>query len=468
MKKLKKAIIRYIYILIALVFWIFIWYIAAKKIDNAIFLPAPKQVLKALMDICRKKEFIITVLKSFLRIFKGFLSALIIGIFMGTVAYFIKICEVLISPLMKLIKVVPVASFIILVLLWTDSENLATLISFMMALPIIYTNVLMALKNTDENLLEVMYVFNVGFFRKIKYIYVPEVLPALIAASKVALGFSFKSGITAEIIGLPLNSIGFELYQAKLYLMTEEMFAWTIVIILLSILIEGICICLLNKFSKKNLKINRFRYREKKHNIKKYQICDNVCKKEIKIENISKCYDKKCILKDTNLTIDSEKIMCIMGESGSGKTTLARIIMGITNPDAGRICGIDNLKKAMVFQEDRLIENATVYTNLYCILGNRFSKSTVDKHLEELGLKDIGYKMIKELSGGMKRRVAIARAILTDFDVIILDEPFKGLDERNKKITIEYVKKYCMNKIALIITHDIDEVKEFSEIPEVF
>lgn len=460
MNRFGKILKQIAYGLLAIVFWIFVWHFLAQKIDNVIFLPTPKQTFKALFDICGRKEFKIIVWSSFFRIFKGFILAIIIGVAIAIIAYFIKLIDILISPLMKLIKAVPVASFIILALLWINSKDLATLISFMMVLPIVYINLLQALKNVDENMLEIVKVFNVNLYRRIRFIYMPNILPALIAACKIGLGFSFKAGIAAEIIGLPMNSIGWELYQSKLYLMTEEMFAWTVVIIFISIFIEGICIYLLNRFSEKILKFNNFKPSKRDNTILRSET-DNAAKKEIELNNISKSYGKEQVLKNVNITFNSYEPVCIMGESGVGKTTLTRIILGLTKPDSGSLKNLSKLKTTVVFQEDRLIENVDIYTNLYCALGNKFTKISVDKHLKELGLEGEGNKIVKELSGGMKRRVAVIRAILTDSDIIILDEAFKGLDEKNKDITIEYVKKYCKNKILILVTHDISECEKF-------
>ncbi|NLL72622.1 MAG: ABC transporter permease subunit, partial [Clostridiales bacterium] len=155
-------------------------------------------------------------------------------------SYKSKLIYELISPLMKIIKSTPVASFIILALVWISSVNLSILISLLMVLPVSYSNILYGLESTDIKLLEMAQVFGLSRWKCIKAIYIPAVLPFLISAMSVGLGFSFKSGIAAEVIGRPSNSIGLNLYEAKLYLMIKELFAWTLVIIMLSILFEKI------------------------------------------------------------------------------------------------------------------------------------------------------------------------------------------------------------------------------------
>ena len=144
-------------------------------------------------------------------------------------------------------KTIPVASFIILALVWFSSRNLAVLISFLMVFPVIYTNVLNGIIQTDRELLEMAEVFSVAAGRRIRYIYLPQVMPYLRAGCSVALGLCWKSGIAAEVIGMPKGSIGERLQQAKVYLDTADLFAWTLVIVVVSLLFEWLFLWLLDR-----------------------------------------------------------------------------------------------------------------------------------------------------------------------------------------------------------------------------
>jgi NitT/TauT family transport system permease protein len=155
--------------------------------------------------------------------------------------------EELLAPPVQTIKATPVASFVILTLVWIAPQNLSVFISFLMVFPIMYTNVLMGIRSTDKKLLEMATVFRVPAYRRIRYIYLSQVLPFFRSACSVALGLSWKAGIAAEVIGLPQGSIGEMLYQAKLYLDTPDMFAWTLVIIVISVWFEKIFLILLDK-----------------------------------------------------------------------------------------------------------------------------------------------------------------------------------------------------------------------------
>ena len=157
----------------------------------------------------------------------------------------------LLAPAMAAVKATPVASFIILVLIWVPSRNLSVVISFLMVLPVIYTNVLNGIQDTDGQLLEMAGVFRVSRWKRIRYIYLSSVLPFFRAGCSLGLGLCWKAGVAAEVIGIPQGSIGEKLYEAKVYLETPHLFAWTVVIIILSILFEKVFLFLTDLFVRK-------------------------------------------------------------------------------------------------------------------------------------------------------------------------------------------------------------------------
>jgi NitT/TauT family transport system permease protein len=219
-------------------FWVLVWELVSRWVAQELFLPSPWEVLRTLFVLSRSTDFWQTILFSSIRIISGFVMALFLGILLAILAYCFRLIEELLSPLMRIIKAMPVASFIILALVWIKAKNLSVLISFMMLLPMIYSNVIQGLNAADEKLLEMAQVFRLGLFKRAVAIYIPSVKPFLTTAMMVGLGFCWKAGIAAEVIGIPMGSIGAKLYEAKLYLMTQELLAWTIVIILISIVFE--------------------------------------------------------------------------------------------------------------------------------------------------------------------------------------------------------------------------------------
>lgn len=471
MKSLNNIVKKIVLTITAICFWLFVWYFLSLKINSSIFLPSPEATYKALIRIGKRAGFWQTIFNTFSKIAKGFLLALIAGTFSAIISSFVKIIDVLVSPFMRLLKTVPVASFIILALLWVKSDKLSVLISFVMVTPVVYINILQSFDNVDNNLLEMADIFNVGLLRRLRFIYVPALVSGFMSACKIGLGFCFKAGIAAEIIGLPFQSIGSELYKSKLYLMTDELFAWTVVIVLMSVFFEGVCIYLLNKLSciieKTNIsrKAENENKADKSHKKKgEYEKLEN--NNILMIKEITKSYGKQKVLENISFNLNESERICIYGKSGIGKTTLLRIIAGLEKADSGKITFVG--KVSMVFQEDRLLENTDVYTNLYCVLGSRFDKAEVDMHLKEVGLEGAGNKIVSELSGGMKRRVAIVRCMMKSSEIILLDEPFKGLDTILKDNIIRYVVKYLNGRAVIMVTHDISEAEKIqAEIIEI-
>lgn len=183
---------------------------------------------------------------------------------------------------------------------------------------------------------------------------------------------------------------------------------------------------------------------------------------DIVIENLKKRYNDKVVLNNFNYTFKDKTISFIMGASGVGKTTLIKILMGLVQADDGKVIGINNKKISVVFQEDSLCENLSVLLNIKLVCEN-ISNLEIEKYLELLDLKDCMHKRVRELSGGMKRRIAIIRALLYDFDLLIMDEPFKGLDKETKIKVMDFVISKLENKSAIIITHDMDEIMYFKK-----
>lgn len=245
MKNRSQFMKRYGLKILVICFWLLFWQILSIIVDEELFLASPLEVFKTLGTLSATSTFWKAILNSSVHILLGLLLALLSGVAMAILSYRSRIFFELVSPLMKVMKATPIASFIILALIWISSKNLSVWISFLMVLPLIYTNVLQGINSTEEKLLQMAKVFRLGRLKKITAIYIPSVMPYFTSACTVAIGFCWKSGIAAEVIGIPKGSIGRNLYEAKIYWMTKELFAWTIVIIIISILFEKLAIKLI-------------------------------------------------------------------------------------------------------------------------------------------------------------------------------------------------------------------------------
>lgn len=174
---------------------------------------------------------------------------------------------------------------------------------------------------------------------------------------------------------------------------------------------------------------------------------------EIRVEKLCKAYDGRQVLDRVSFTAGTG-VTCIMAPSGGGKTTLLRILLGLERPDSGTVRGLENRRVAVVFQEDRLLEHRTAAGNLRFILGPAYDAGRAEALLAEVGLGDVGEKPIRDWSGGMRRRLALVRALLAPADALVLDEPFTGLDAENRQRCLALVRRYAADRPVLLVTHD--------------
>lgn len=231
----------------AVIFWLLVWQLASMALDQEILLVSPLRVLARLGELMLTSDFYRSVFFSLGRIGAGFFLAVLLGTGLAWLSSRFSWIAQLMAPILLAVKSVPVASFIILALIWFSSRNLSVLISFLMVLPVIYTNVLEGIGALDQSMTEMARVFSIPLPRRIRYIYLPQVFPYFQAACRVSLGLCWKSGIAAEVIGIPEGSMGERLQQAKVYLDTPDLFAWTVTIVLVSLAFEKIISALLKR-----------------------------------------------------------------------------------------------------------------------------------------------------------------------------------------------------------------------------
>ena len=226
----------------AIIFTAAVWQISAMLINNRILLVTPAEVIVRFFELCLEAEFWRSIGFTVIRIACGFVSGLAAGVMLALLAGSIRPIRLMLWPFMTAIKAVPVASFIILCLIWISSSNLSVIISFLMVLPVIYTNVLQGIDSTDVKMLEMCRVFNIRGYKKILYVTLPQVKPYLVSSCAIAAGMAWKAGTAAEVIGIPSGSIGEKLYEAKIYLLTGDLFAWTLMIVLISAVFEKLVV----------------------------------------------------------------------------------------------------------------------------------------------------------------------------------------------------------------------------------
>ena len=231
----------------AVAFWLLVWQLASMAIGQQLILVSPVRVVLRLGQLVITSEFWGSVANTMVRITLGFCLGAVCGIAAATLSARFRLLEELLAPMMAAVKAIPVASFIILALILFSSKNLAILIAFLMVLPVFYTNLLEGIRSADRELLEMAQVFKIPPARRIRYLSIPQVFPYFRSACAAGLGMSWKSGVAAEVIGIPTRSIGEQLYNAKVYFDTPDLLAWTVVIVLCSLAFEKLCLWLLHR-----------------------------------------------------------------------------------------------------------------------------------------------------------------------------------------------------------------------------
>ena len=236
--------------LLIIAFWLILWEIADRMVDNRIILVGPVHIVQALIMQIQKSDFWIICGASFVRIALGFLLSCAGGFLLAILCYRFRLLRDFLEPVMSLLKTVPMVSFVIMLLIWVGNQALTIYLSFLIVLPLIYTNTLTGLLNVNQEMLEMAETFQISRWKKFLYIYRPSFMPFLTSGCKVALGMSWKSGIMAEVLATPKPSIGREMYAAKSYLQTANLFAWTVVVIALSYIFEKLFLSLLRRLNR--------------------------------------------------------------------------------------------------------------------------------------------------------------------------------------------------------------------------
>lgn len=447
-----------------ILFWLLVWQVAAIRTNNVILLAGPWEVGRAFCQNILYPDFWQIVWNSLSRIGLGFALGFVLAVLLGALGYRCSLLEEFLSPPLTVIKSVPVASFVVLLLIWFGSSKLSFFISFLIVFPNIYINTLAGLHSTDAKLLEMAEVFEIKRLQKFLYIYRSALMPYLYSGMKISLGMSWKAGVAAEVIGISNASLGERIYLSKIYLDTAGLLAWTLTVIFISFLFEKAVFCLAERFAAWKPAGLLYRTDGKKALAQKagnecpgrHEESRPSCEGWMEIQNIRKAYDKKPVFSDFSMKLEKGKRYCLMAPSGTGKTTLLRLLNHLEKADGGRMPGVP-LHSAMVFQEDRLCEEYSALDNI--MLTAKGDRETIRRQACKILPDDCLDKPVRELSGGMKRRVAILRAMLADFELVLLDEPFAGLDEENRKKTGACILELLSGRTLLAATHGAGDMQ---------
>ncbi len=220
--------------------WFGIWALAAYRVGYDFILPSPLSVLKKLFEIITEKGFFVTVALSLIRVLFGFLLGALAGLAGAFLSYLLLPLRIFLAPLIRIVRATPVASFILIAVLWIPSGTVPIFIAFLMVFPIVYSNVLTGLENVDAKLLEATQIYRFSLRKRITLLYIPSALPYFASAALTSLGLAWKSSVAAEVLCVTKSSVGEKLYLSNLYLESAELLAWTVTVVLLSVGMEAL------------------------------------------------------------------------------------------------------------------------------------------------------------------------------------------------------------------------------------
>lgn len=230
-----------------IMFWIVVWELLDRIIDNRLVLAGPIRTAQALVEQLGASDFWIICGASFGRIAVGFLLSFVVGFFLALLSCRFRLFRDFVEPLISLLRTIPVASFIILLLIWVGNQALTVFLAFFIVLPLIYTNMVTGFESVDKQMLEMAHVYRMSRWRTFLYVYRPAFMPFLMSSTKISLGMTWKSGIMAEVLATPKPSIGKEMSTARTFLDTPDLLAWTVVVMVLSFLFEKAFMALLKR-----------------------------------------------------------------------------------------------------------------------------------------------------------------------------------------------------------------------------
>ena len=237
--------------LAALLFWTALWALLARSVGQELLLPSPLQVLRRLLALAATVDFWSSTAWSILRVLAGIVCGTLLGVLLAALTEWSALARTLLAPVMTLVKSTPVASFIILALVWLGRNTVPPVITGLMVLPVVWSNVSAGIAGRDVQLLELARVYRMPRGRVLRRITVPSVLPHFRAALRSALGLGWKAGIAAEVLTVPQRAVGRRIFESKLYLETTELFAWTLTVIVLSLCIERLLLRLVSRIGRR-------------------------------------------------------------------------------------------------------------------------------------------------------------------------------------------------------------------------
>lgn len=421
-------------------FWLAVWVFAAALVAQPLILPGPGAVVVALLRLVCDAGTWAILMGSGARILGGLALAAVCGGVLAGVSVRSRTFARLVAPALSFVKATPVACVVVLLLIWLGSARVSIAAVFLMALPGVYFSLAEGLAQVDQPLEQMFRLHGVRGWRLFCAHTWREVLPFALSCARAVIGMSWKAGVAAELIGMAVGTVGERIYQAKLLIETADLLAWTVLVVAVSWACERVLVWLLRASG-----AVAWRVAARAHG-RAGGLAGGGVAAELALA-VGDRAPWAPALDGMVLRVPAGGRTCVMGASGMGKSTLLALAAGECTP-----C-------SMVFQDARLVESASALDNVLVCADVRVDVSSAAALLRLLVPGIDVHARVAELSGGQRRRVEIARALLCPGGAVILDEPFTGLDIAARDACAEVVLDLLDGRMLLLATHDVADAQ---------
>ena len=424
-------------------FWLAVWVFAAALVAQPLILPGPGAVVVALLRLVCDAGTWAILMGSGARILGGLALAAVCGGVLAGASVRSRTFARLVAPALSFVKATPVACVVVLLLIWLGSARVSIAAVFLMALPGVYFSLAEGLAQVNKPLEQMFRLHGVRGWRLFCAHTWREVLPFALSCARAVIGMSWKAGVAAELIGMAVGTVGERVYQAKLLIETADLLAWTVLVVAASWACERVLVWLLRASGPATWRVAVRAHGRGLRGLRGRAggPADGRVAAELALA-VGDRAPWAPTLDGLELNVPAGGRICVMGASGMGKSTLLALAAGECVP-----C-------SMVFQDVRLVEGASALDNVLVCADARVDASSAAALLRLLVPGVDVHARVAELSGGQRRRVEIARALLCPGGAVILDEPFTGLDTAARDACAEVVLDLLDGRMLLLATHD--------------
>lgn len=429
------------------------WQTGASWVARPALFPSVTDILFRLQSMVLHVGFYLDISATLLRGLTGFLIAGTFALLMAVLSVHRPFWKSFFHPVVVILRSIPVISVVLIALLWFSPPSLPVFIALLTMFPILYQNILSGLELTDIKLVEMAKLYHKNSINRFLMIYLPGARKIMLDGMATAMGFGWRAIIIGEALANPAHAIGTGMKKAQSFIQMDHLLAWTVVAIFISFVFDFI-IRQFNKTERKSgLKIRKDPEPEVQ--------MKNINQTQFEIKNITKSFNKSTLIHINKLTLSRKNIYLFDSPSGSGKTTCFKIISGILKNDRSNLSV--HATFSMAFQDYRLIPWLTVKENIAFPLQTYpkisiTQQKNIDKLIQLLDSEHLQEAFPATLSGGEVKRIEVIRALTYPADILILDEPFAGLDQANKLKLIDAIEDYIeqYEAVVLIATHDLN------------